>query len=111
MSITNLGYISVPEIGADDKEHKRKLARAVNSALQGKLNALTNVTLAANTTTTTLQDARITNNSFIGFMPTTANAASALSNLYVANMVAGTATLTHANNAQTDRTFIILIIG
>lgn len=117
MSGTNPGYIGVPEIGTDDVEHRRKLAKTLNSVLQGKINALCTITLTANSTTTILQDARITNNSFIGFMPLTANASSALGSLYVSNRMAGNATtlgnaiITHANNAQTDRTFNVLIIG
>lgn len=117
MSGVNPGLPGVPEVGVNDVEHRRRLARAINSLLQGKLNSVTTVTLTAGAATTTLTDARITTNSFIGFMPTTANAAAALANLYVSNRmtsngnVAGNATLTHANNAQTDRTFIVLIIG
>lgn len=117
MSGTSLAYQAVPEVGTDEKEHRRRLARSINSVLQGKLNAVSTVTLTANSATTTLTDDRITPNSFIGFMPTTANAAAALTNLYVSNRIStngttiGNATLTHANNAQTDRTFTILIIG
>lgn len=117
MSGNNPGYQGVPEVGADQKEHSRRIARAVNGLLQGKMNAVTTVTLTANAATTTLTDARITANSFIGFMPTTANAAAALSGLYVSAQVsanglaAGYATLNHANNAQTDKTFKVLIIG
>lgn len=117
MSTFNRGFVGVPEVGVDDVEHRRKLARGINTAMQGKINAVTTVTLAAGTATTTLQDARITTNSFLGFMPTTANAAAALANLYVSNRISAngtnpaTATLTHANNAQVDRTFSVLIIG
>ena len=117
MSSTSLGYPAVPDVGVDEKEHRRRLARAINGLLQGKMNAVTTVTLTANSATTTLTDDRITPKSFIGFMPTTANAAAALANLYVSNRmstngtVIGNATLTHANNAQTDRTFTVLIIG
>lgn len=117
MSGNSPGFVGVPETAVNDVEHKRRVARTVNLLLQGKLNAVTTVTLTANTTTTTITDARITSSSFIGFMPKTANAAAALANLYVSaqmgsnGTVAGSATLTHANNAQTDRTFNVLIIG
>jgi hypothetical protein len=115
----NPGFLGVPEVALDDGEHKRRLARAINSLLQGKMNAVTTLTLTAGATTSTITDARITNNSFIGFTPTTANAAAELGNgtLYVSNRMSGTgntignATITHANNAQVDRTFIVLIIG
>lgn len=117
MSGVNPGFPNAPEVGVNDVEHRRKLAKVINALMQGKMNAVTTVTLTANAATTTLTDARITINSFIGFMPTTANAAAAIATLYVSNRmtsngtVSGNATLTHANNAQTDRTFIVLIIG
>ena len=117
MSGTSPGYPAVPEVGVNDTEHRRKLARAVNGVLQGKMNAVSTVTLTANSATTTLTDDRITPKSYIGFMPTTANAAAALANLYVTNRIStngttiGNATLNHANNAQVDRTFTIVIIG
>ena len=117
MSGINIGYPNVPASGSDESEHRRKIAQVVNNINQGKMNAVTTVTLTANAASTTLQDARITQNSFIGFMPTTANAVAAFSGLYVSNRMAsnglapGTATIVHANNAQTDRTFTVLIIG
>lgn len=117
MSGNNPGFPGAPTGGADDVEHRRRLAQVINNHNQGKMNAVTTITLAANVASTTLQDARITQNSFIGFMPTTANAATALSGLYVSSRVAangttpGSATLNHANNAQVDRTFAVLIIG
>jgi hypothetical protein len=117
MSGNSPGFSGVPETGADEKEHRRRLAKGINGLLAGKMNAVTTVTLAAGVATTTLTDARITINSFIGLMPTTANAATALATTYISNRmssngnVAGNATITHANNAQTDRTFTVLIIG
>lgn len=117
MSGSNPGYVAVPEVGVDQKEHNRRLARAINNLLQGKMNAVSTITLTANAATTTLTDARLSSKSFIGFMPTTANAAAALSGLYVTNQVGGTgvtpgtAIINHANNAQIDKTFTLLIIG
>ncbi len=117
MSGNSFGFPSVATSGSDEVEHRRRLAQAINILNQGKMNAVTTLTLNANATTTTLTDARITQNSFLGFMPITANAAAALSGLFVASRMAangtanGTATLTHTNNAQTDKTFTVLIIG
>lgn len=85
--------------------------RVINSLLLGKTNNVSTVTLTANSATTTITDPRITYASFIGLMATTANAATATANVYVSARGDGTATLTHANNAQTDRTFILLIVG
>lgn len=107
----NVGYPLAPEVWQNDVEHRRKLAQAANLALGGKMNAVTQVTLTANSATTTLTDRRIGANTFIGFSPLTADAAAAQSGLYVSSQINGSATLTHANNAQADRTFNVLLIG
>lgn len=108
-------YLTVPENDVSDFEHRRKLAKAVNRILQGKMNAVTTLTLTASVATTTLTDVRISPQSFIGFMPLTANASAEIGagTIYVlaANQTNGSAVITHANNAQTDRTFTLLIIG
>lgn len=109
--MTQRGYQSVPEVLADEKEHRRQLARASNNQLQGKLNAVLQVTLTASSGTTTVTDKRIGANTYFGFSPLTADAAAALSGLYVSSQANGTATLAHANNAQVDRTFNVLLIG
>lgn len=106
-----MSYTPVPQVLSDEKEHRRKLATAINALQQGRLNALTEVTLTANSATTTLTDSRLSVDSFIGLMPTTANAAGALSTTYIDGQNKGTAIIHHANNAQMDRTFTILVIG
>lgn len=101
----------VPIDWADEVEHRRKLAEGANRALQGKLICAGDVTLTASSATTTLNDERIGTESFIGFMPLTANAAAEVPTLYVTNRNKGSATLNHANNAQTDRDYVYLVIG
>ena len=86
-------------------------ARVINSLLLGKTNNVSSITLTANSATTTITDPRLTYASFIGLTATTANAAVATANVYVSARGDGTATLTHTNNAQTDRTFAMLIVG
>lgn len=111
------GYRAVAEIGSNAAEHLRSLAVAINILLQGKTNALADLTLTSGSATTVLQDARITISSFIGLMPTTANAAAGLADIYIINRVTangdqpGQVTFTHANNSQDDRTYKVLIIG
>jgi hypothetical protein len=109
--MTQRGYQGVPENLSNEVEHRRQLARLSNNLLQGKLNTVIQVTLTANSATTTVTDARIGAYTGLFFSPLTADAASALSGLYVSSQVNGSATLTHANNAQTDRTFNVLLIG
>jgi len=89
----------------------RRCYDVIRGVQAGKLNCTTTVTLAAGATTTTLTDARIGAASWIGFMPTTAHAAAALGGLYVSARAQGSATLTHANTADVDKTFGVLIIG
>ena len=90
----------------------RQLSAAVRRLFDGKLNSTGEVTLTASTTTTTVTDQRVTSTSFIGLMPKTANAAAALGTTHVsARTNSGSFTLTHANNAQADRTFTYVIIG
>jgi len=109
------GYPTAPEYYPNDIEHRRKLASSINQAISGKINAVNELTLAAGVSTTELVDNRLSVNSFIGFLPKTANAATELSSgtMFVddATRTNGVAVISHANNAQTDRIFQVLIIG
>lgn len=88
------------------------LAVAVNALARGRLDSVIEVTLDANSATTTVTNELITPNTVMLPMPVTANAgaelgAGALSYL----TTTGAATITHANNTQTDRTFRFALIG
>ena len=90
----------------------REVSEVVNNLVEGKSNNTGTVTLAvAGATTTTLTDERIGYDSIILFMPTTANAASACGGLYVSAKIKGSATLTHAANVLTDKTYGYLVVG
>lgn len=95
----------------DRDQWLRDMAVVINNLVQGKSLNTGTVTLTANSATTTLTDDRIGPKTVITFMPTTANAATATGNLYVSARTNGSATLTHTNNAQTDRTFAYEITG
>mgnify|MGYP001578810897 CR=1 FL=1 len=106
------GFPAVPlQWNGPTEEWIRLGAEAVRNLQDGKINATGTVTLTANAATTTLTDRRIGPDSVILFMPTTENAATAMGNLRVTSRGDGTATLTHTNNAQTDRTFAYAILG
>ncbi|MFM0263328.1 hypothetical protein [Paraburkholderia sediminicola] len=106
------GYPLVPETMANEVEHRRQLAQRANGALQGKLNAVTQVTLTPSSTTTTLTDARIGATTGIFFSPLTNDAVTAqISGLRVSARQKGQATLTHASAAAIDQTFDVLLIG
>lgn len=105
-------FQGVPEYLPDEKQHRKRLAKAVNQLTQGKMNVRLAVTLRASQTTTVINDARIGFYSWLGFMATTASATAAIAaGIYVASQQTGQATLTHASNAATDQTLLIAIIG
>ncbi len=87
----------------------------LNRTEDGHINVTLAVTLVANAASTLITDARIGIRTALLFMPQTAHAAAELAagTLYVpaAAILKGSATLSHANNAQADRTFIVVIIG
>lgn len=89
----------------------RDVFEVVNSLRDGKVNSTGSVTLTASSATTTVSDLRAGQDSVILFMPTTANAAAAVGGLYVSARGKQSFTLTHANNAQTDRTFAYVVLG
>lgn len=102
----NLGEVSA---------YLRRMWESLQATRRGKVECMAELTLTASAASTTLSDIRISKYSALIFDPLTANAAAELAagTLYVttANRSDGTATVTHANNAQTDRSFRVLIIG
>lgn len=90
---------------------------AINGMLNGKTNNTGTFTLAANvgSTTFTLAKGRMGIDTVIIFMPTTAHAATEFGagTIYVSSrdVAANTFTVTHTNNAQTDRTFAYVLVG
>jgi len=111
--MTHTGYRLAPVTWHDPVEHARLIAETANSLRDGKVNSIESFTLTASVASSTLTDARIGPDSFIGFMPRTANAAAEIGNgtMFVSARGQGTATITHANNAQTDRTFTYVVLG
>lgn len=99
--------LSIPDTG----QHLRLVSTSLNNTINGKLNSTGSITLTASATSTTLTDARIGGNSVILFMPTTANARTALSSLYVSARANGSATLTHASSTNADQNLSYCVIG
>lgn len=104
---------TVPTTWREAAEWSRFLATAINQLMEGRSNGFGTVTLTANQATTTLTDVRIGTDTVLSFMATTANAAAEIGagGLYVGTITGGSATITHANNAQVDRTFTYSIQG
>lgn len=84
---------------------------AIQQLQQGRSNALVLATLAAGTTTTTVDAPNCATGSAVLLSPTTANAAAALATTYPSTVSNGSFVLTHANNAQTDRIFRVATLG
>lgn len=107
------GYPPVPEFMPDDKEHRRQIARRINSLSQGKLNVTIQVTLRPSLTTTPVTDARIGKTSLV--VPAMAlspdGAAAIAAGVWVSNILSGSCTINHASNAAIDQTILFLIIG
>ncbi len=91
----------------NEREHRRFLAESAVNTLAGQTNAAGSVTLTASTATTVVTDQRVGNDSVITFMPKTANAAAEVGNgtMYISSRGKETFSITHANNAQTDRDY------
>jgi uncharacterized secreted protein with C-terminal beta-propeller domain len=88
---------------------------AVQQMRRGKMDIVTELTLTANVATSTLTWKGLSPQSVVVFDPKTANAAAELygGTMYVLTADRGNDawTVTHANNAQTDRVFQVAIIG
>ncbi len=84
-----------------------EIARSVNALADGHNDAFAEVTLTANATSTVVDNPRINESAHIHFTPLTANAAAeyGAGAMYVSARQQGSFTISHANNAQTDRTF------
>ena len=97
----------------DQEEFNRKVSEIGNQILEGKINAHGSVTLTASSATTVVTDRRVGNLSVVVFMPETANAAAEIPTMYVSAIAprSSTFTITHTNNAQTDRDFKYAVLG
>jgi hypothetical protein len=114
-----MAFLEAPVHLLEPVEWCRRIAKVLNSVMQGKTNNTGSVTLTANAATTVVQLAvgRLGTDTNIQFDPLTANAAAekAAGTMYVTTANRSVAnsrfTITHANNAQTDREFRFTLIG
>lgn len=89
-----------------------EISDRVNSILKGRINTVDTLTLTANVGSTTITTDLCNTNSIILLMPTTANAATEYgAGTWRITAGDGSFTVTHVNNAQTDRTFTYVILG
>jgi hypothetical protein len=85
--------------------------RTINEMLRGRANNVGEVTLTPSATTTTIEDIRVKQTMTAVFVPRTANAAAAMTNVYISAVADGSITLTHSNTATADRTFDYVLHG
>jgi hypothetical protein len=90
-----------------------KYAIALQQLEQGRSNAAGFCTLAVGTSTTTVRAPNCAATSKVFLFPTSAHAAAELGNgtCFVSSVANGTFTLTHAVNAQADRSFAFVSLG
>jgi hypothetical protein len=88
-----------------------KINRAIQQLEQGRLNVTGVCTLAAGAATTTVKAPNCGAASQVLLSARTANAAAALTTAYIAVIANGSFTISHASNAQTDRTFGFACLG
>ena len=119
MTVRPIAHINPPgdirDIG-DVQQYLVASHEGLNRIRRGRIECVTEVTLTANASSTVLYDRRLSPQTFLGFDPRTANAAAELAagTMYVTDAnrtTKGQVTITHANNAQTDRTFFVSILG
>lgn len=119
MTVRDRPHIPIPPSSLTDIKSlviwARSLYDATKAWRNGKFDCTTTLTLTADEASSTLTDFRLSPQSAVIFDPQTANAAT---ELYGATMYAKTADrgdgswkITHANNANADRTFTVLILG
>jgi hypothetical protein len=113
--MTERPYIRpIPLSAGTNEAWLREAARAVGTLIT-RANAVTEVTLTANAESTTLYHPTLGYYTHVSLMPQTANAAAEIGagTIYIAQatMKKGECVITHANNAQTDRTFRVKIDG
>ena len=87
------------------------IVSTVNELADGRSNNVGSVTLTPGATTTVVSFANASIGSAICLSPRTANAAAAIPTTFISVKLNGSFTLTHANNAQVDRTFDFACVG
>jgi len=104
--------VSAPQL-APSETQLYIIVNAVRQLMQGRSNAAGSVTLAASAAATTVAAPNCAPGAQVFLCPRTAHAAAELAagTCWVSAVAAGSFTVTHANNLQTDRTFSYVCLG
>lgn len=97
---------------ATQEQFNHAVSRFIRLMVQGKLNNVLDVTLDANQAATTVTSPLIGVNTVAIAVPTTANAASVTAPYRdISSPVNGSMSLIHANDANADKTFKVILVG
>lgn len=92
-----------------------RVVSAIRQLMSGRSNATGSVTLTASVATTTVQAPNCASGSAVFLFAQTAHAAAELQNgtIYIkpSDVANGSFKITHANNAQTDRSYYFAALG
>jgi hypothetical protein len=90
-----------------------RIIQSIRDLYAGRSNAVGTVTLTANAASTAVTALNVGASSRVFLSPTTANASAEFGNgtIRISAVGSGTFTVTHANNAQNDRTFYWVALG
>jgi hypothetical protein len=104
--------LSVESIAQSERD-LAKIVFTVRQLCEGRSNAVGTFTLAANAANTTVTARNCGSGSSVLCFPTTADAAAEWKNgtMYIGTVANGSFLVTHANNAQSDRTFMWVALG
>lgn len=90
---------------ASTEKDPAKFAVAIQQLYSGRSYSTGSVTLAAGATSTVVSAINCAPQSAVFLSPKTANAAAAIATTFISSVGKQTFTITHANSAQTDRSF------
>ncbi len=93
----------------EEEPTPQEMARYINLLLRGRSNSTGSFTLTADTTATSVTDLAFESQMVPLLIPTTANASA--EQPYVSTRTNQSFTVTHADNAQTDRTYLYVKFG
>jgi hypothetical protein len=96
---------------ATTEKDPAKFAIAIQQLFNGRSNACGSVTLAPGATSTVVPAPNVAAQSSVFLFQKTANGAAALATTFISSVGRQTFTITHANNAQTDRSFFWVALG
>jgi hypothetical protein len=104
--------MSGPTLSAEERDLAR-IVRAVRQLAEGRSNAVGSFTLAAGVASTVVTAPTCGAGASVLAFPRTANAAAEVGNgtMFIGTVANGSFTVSHANNAQADRTFMYAALG